>query len=77
MIFSRAAISPRITQYSEPPASNLLAALRRHPGDVNVMGRQALFLGGLHALGDPALEFLDGLAADGKLDEMKRHDGEV
>jgi hypothetical protein len=24
----------------------------------------------LHPLGDPALEFLDGFAADGKLDEM-------
>jgi hypothetical protein len=35
--------------------------------------RQALLLGGLHALGDPALEFLDGFAADGELDEMKRH----
>ena len=74
MIFSRAAISPRITQYSEPPASNFLVALRRHPGDVNVMARQAFFLGRLHAFGDPAFEFLHGVAADGKLDEMKRHD---
>jgi hypothetical protein len=35
--------------------------------------RQAFLLRGLHALGDPALEFLDGFAANGKLDEMKRH----
>jgi hypothetical protein len=27
----------------------------------------------LHALADPALELFDGFAADGKLDEMKRH----
>jgi hypothetical protein len=38
-----------------------------------VMTRQAFLLRGLQALGDPALEFLDGFAADGKLDEMKRH----
>jgi hypothetical protein len=42
-----------------------------------MMARQAFFLGGLHALGDPAFEFLDGLAADRKLDEMKGHGGEV
>jgi hypothetical protein len=42
-----------------------------------VMTRQAFLLRDLHALGDPALEFLDGFAADGKLDEMKRHDFEV
>jgi hypothetical protein len=38
-----------------------------------MMERQALFLRGLHALRDPALEFFYGLAADGKLDEMKWH----
>jgi hypothetical protein len=37
------------------------------------MKRQALFLRGLHAFGDPAFEFLHGLAANAKLDEMKRH----
>jgi hypothetical protein len=40
---------------------------------MNMMTRQALFLRDFHALGDPALEILDGFAADGKLDEMKRH----
>ena len=35
--------------------------------------RQALFPGRRHALGDPALEFLDGLATDAELDEMKWH----
>jgi hypothetical protein len=40
---------------------------------MNMMTRQAFLLRGLHALGDPALEFLDGFAANGKLDEMKRH----
>ena len=51
-----------------------VVALRRHPRDVDVAKRQTLFLGGCHAFGNPALEFLDRLAADGKLDEMKRHD---
>jgi hypothetical protein len=51
-----------------------LAALRRHPRDMNVMTRQTPLLRGQHALGDPAFEFLDGFAADGELDEMKRHD---
>ena len=36
-----------------------LVALRRHPRDVDVTKRQALFLGGRHAFGNPALEFLD------------------
>ena len=49
------------------------AAFRRHPGDMNMMTRQAFLLRGLHALGDPALEFLDGFAANGELDKMKRH----
>jgi hypothetical protein len=40
---------------------------------VNMAKRKAFFLGRLHTLGDPAFEFLDGLAADGELDEMKRH----
>jgi hypothetical protein len=53
---------------------NLVDTLRRHPGDMNMMKRQTFFLGRLHALGDPAFEFLDRLAADGKLDEMKRHE---
>jgi hypothetical protein len=48
----------------------LLAAFRYHPGDVNMMPRQALLLRGFHAFCDPALEIPDGLAADGKLDEM-------
>jgi hypothetical protein len=37
------------------------------------MQRQAFSLCGLHPLGDPALEFLYGIAANGKFDEMKRH----
>jgi hypothetical protein len=36
--------------------------------------RQALFLGGCHPFGNPAFELFDGLATDGELDEMKRHD---
>jgi hypothetical protein len=44
---------------------------------VNVVGREAFFPGGLDALGNPALEFLHGLAANAKLDEMKRHILEV
>ncbi|MGH6753361.1 MAG: hypothetical protein ACREDP_14445, partial [Bradyrhizobium sp.] len=36
--------------------------------------RQAFFLGGCHPFGNPALEFFDGLATNGELDEMKRHD---
>src|SRR6185437_3040331 len=51
----------------------LVDALGRHAGDMDVMARQTLALGGSHAFGDPALEFLEGLATDGKLDEMKRH----
>jgi hypothetical protein len=38
-----------------------------------MMTRQALLPGGSHAFGDPARQFLDGLAPYGKLDEMKRH----
>lgn len=38
-----------------------------------MMTRQALLPGGSHPFGDPARQFLDGLAAYGKLDEMKRH----
>jgi hypothetical protein len=55
----------------------VLDALRRHSRDVNVVGREAFFPGGLDALGNPALEFLHGLAANAKLDEMKRHILEV
>jgi hypothetical protein len=40
---------------------------------VDVMTRQPLFLCGAHPLGNPAFQFLDGLASDGKLDNMKRH----
>ena len=49
-------------------------ALRHHPRDVDVTQRQALFLGRGDTFGDKALELFDGLAANGKLDEMKRHD---
>jgi len=52
---------------------HLVDALRRHAGDMNVMRRQALLLGGSDALRDPALQLLDGLTTDGKLDDMKRH----
>jgi len=38
-----------------------------------MMTRQAPLPRGSHAFGDPARQFLDGFAADGKLDEMKRH----
>jgi hypothetical protein len=31
----------------------------------------------LHAFGDPAFEFPEGIAADGELDEMKWHVGQV
>jgi hypothetical protein len=39
--------------------------------------RQTLLLGRLHPLVDPALEFLYGVAPDGKFDEMKWHAFEV
>jgi hypothetical protein len=35
--------------------------------------RQSLLFGRRHPFGNPLLEFPDGIAADGKLDEMKRH----
>src|SRR5216683_1941681 len=54
-------------------SEDFLDPLRRHPGDVHMTLRKALFPGRAHALGDPSLEFLDGLAANGKLDQMKRH----
>jgi hypothetical protein len=41
------------------------------------MAGQTFLLSGPHALRDPALEFLDGIAADGELDEMKGHGCEV
>src|SRR6516164_986245 len=48
--------------------------LWRHPGDVDVTLRKTLFLCGLHALGDPALQLFDGIAANGELDQVKRHE---
>jgi hypothetical protein len=42
-----------------------------------MMKRQTFFLGGLHTLGDPALELFDGIATNSKFDEMKRHEGDV
>src|SRR5258708_8311945 len=38
------------------------------------MEGEGFFLRGLHPLGEPTLEFLDRVAANGKLDEMKRHE---
>src|ERR1700745_2944623 len=52
---------------------DVLHALGRHPGDVDVALGQALGFGRLHALGDPSLEFFDGFTANGELDQMKRH----
>jgi hypothetical protein len=40
---------------------------------VNMMTRQTFLLCGSHAFRNPAFEFFDGIAADGKLDEMKWH----
>jgi hypothetical protein len=37
------------------------------------MGRLAFAFGDLDAIGDPALEILHGIGADGKLDQMERH----
>jgi hypothetical protein len=37
------------------------------------MAGQAVLLGLQGTLGHPALELFDGLAANGELDEMKRH----
>src|SRR5947207_1400691 len=41
---------------------------------MDVMARQAVLLGLQGTFGHPALELFNGLAADGELDEMKRHD---
>ena len=48
----------------------LVDAFWHHPRDVRVVLRQAFFLGGSHPLGDPLLQFFDGIAADGELDQM-------
>src|SRR6185295_15087696 len=52
-------------------------ALRRHPRDVDMVTRQAFLLRRLHAFGDPALELLHGVAADGKFDQMERHESRL
>ena len=51
-----------------------LDAFRHHAGDVNVPRRQTALPGLQRPFGDPTLEVFDGLAANGKFDEMKRHD---
>ena len=67
------AAPPDLTK-SSAASEDLLVALRRHPRDVDVAERKPLLFCGCHAFGNPAFEFLDRLAADGKLDEVKRHD---
>jgi hypothetical protein len=37
---------------------------------MNVPLGQPLFLGELHAFGNPSLELFDGIAANGELDQM-------
>jgi hypothetical protein len=44
---------------------------------MNMVERQTLFLRGPHALRNPTLEVPNRLAANGKLNEMERHAGEV
>src|SRR6202000_194269 len=53
------------------PGEDLLRSLRCHPRGL-VLGK-TVFLGGPHPCGDPFLQFLDGIAADGKLDDVKWH----
>jgi hypothetical protein len=41
---------------------------------VNVALRQTFLLGGLHPLGNPLFELFDGIAANGKLENVKWHE---
>ena len=52
---------------------DLFGPFRHHPGDVDVTLRKPLLLCGLHPFGNPFLEFFDGIAANGKLEEVKGH----
>src|SRR5262249_4260981 len=52
---------------------DFVGPLGRHPRYVNMALGKTLLLGGLHPLGNPFFQFFDGIAANGKLDDVKRH----
>src|SRR5262249_56939258 len=53
---------------------DFLGPLRHHPRDVDMALRQTLFLCSLHPFGDPFLQFFDGIAANGELENVEWHD---
>src|SRR6185312_3034185 len=52
---------------------DLFHSFRYHAGDVYMALRKTFLLRGLHPFSNPLLEFLDGIAANGKLENVKRH----
>ena len=48
-------------------------ALGRHACPVHVLAREAPFPALFDLLADPLLKIMDGVAADAKFDQMKRH----
>src|SRR5262249_61157366 len=53
--------------------AQLARALRHHACPVHVLGRESPFPTLLQLLANPVFEILDGVAADAKFDQMKRH----